>query len=55
MLTLVLRFNYYQVKIISVSDVITTDDDNSKLDIHFRGLINELYLDDLKKKTIRGL
>jgi len=55
MLTLVLRFNYYQVKIISVSDGIITDDDNSKLDIHVRGLINELYLDDLKKKTIRGL
>ena len=54
MLTLVLRFNYYQVKIISVSDGIITDDDNSKLDIHVRGLINELYLDDLKKKTIRG-
>lgn len=55
MLTLVLKFNYYQIKIISVSDGIITDDDNSKLDIHVRGLINELYLDDLKKKTMRGL
>ena len=25
------------------------------LGIHIRGLINELYLDDLKKKTMRGL
>ena len=50
MLTLVLKFNYYQIKIISVSDGIITDDDNSKLDIHIRGLINELYLDDLKKR-----
>jgi len=55
MLTLVLRFNYYQVKIASVSDGIVTDDDNAKLGIHVRGLINELYLDDLKKKTMRGL
>jgi len=55
MLTLVLKFNYLQIKIISVSDGIITDDDNSKLDIHMRGLINELYLDDLKKKTMRGL
>ena len=55
MLTLVLKFNYKQLKIISVSDGIITDDDNSKLDIHMRGLINELYLDDLKKKTMRGL
>jgi len=55
MLTLVLKFDYHQVKIISVSDGIITDDDNAKLGIHVRGLINELYLDDLKKKTMRGL
>jgi site-specific DNA recombinase len=55
MLTLVPKFNFHQVKIISVSDGIITDDDNSKLGIHIRGLINELYLDDLKKKTMRGL
>ena len=55
MLTLVLKFNYQQVKIISVSDGIITDEDNSKLSIHIRGLINELYLDDLRKKTMRGL
>ncbi len=55
MLTLVQKFDYFQVKIISVSDGIMTDDDNSKLGIHIRGLINELYLDDLKKKTMRGL
>ena len=55
MLTMVLKFNYLEIKIISVSDGIVTGDDNSKLDIHVRGLINELYLDDLKKKTMRGL
>ena len=55
MLTMVLKFNYLQIKIISVADGIITDDENSKLNIHVRGLINELYLDDLKKKTMRGL
>ncbi len=50
MLTLVLKFNYYQVKLISISDGIVTDDENSKLGIQMRGLINELYLDDLRKK-----
>ncbi len=55
MLTLVLKFNYLQIKLISVSDGIVTDDENSKLGIQMRGLINELYLDDLKKKTMRGL
>lgn len=55
MLTLVLKFNYYQVKLISVSDGIVSDDENSKLGIQMHGLINELYLDDLRKKTMRGL
>ncbi|MCK4947752.1 MAG: recombinase family protein [Candidatus Aureabacteria bacterium] len=55
MLTLVMKFNYLQIKLISVSDGIITDDENSKLGIHIRGFINELYLDDLKKKTMRGL
>jgi DNA invertase Pin-like site-specific DNA recombinase len=53
MLTLVLKFNYYQVKIISVSDGITTDDENSKLGIQMWGLINELYLDDFRKGQAR--
>jgi DNA invertase Pin-like site-specific DNA recombinase len=55
MLTMVLKFHYHQTKIISVSDGIITDDDNAKLGIHIRGFINELYLDDLRKKTMRGL
>ncbi len=55
MLTMVNKFAFHDVKIISVSDGIVTDDDNSKLGIHIRGLMNELYLDDLKKKTMRGL
>jgi len=55
MLTLVNKFNFHQIKIISVSDGIISDDENSKLGIHIRGLINELYLDDLRKKTMRGL
>ena len=55
MMTLVLKFNYYCIKIVSVSDGINTDDENSKLGIQLRGLVNELYLDDLRKKTMRGL
>ncbi len=33
----------------------TIDDQNFKLGIHIRGFINELYLDDLRKKRMRGL
>ena len=50
MLALVDKFTVYQIMIFSVSDGIVSDDDNSKLGIHIRGLMNELYLDDLKKK-----
>ncbi len=55
MMTLINKFNFYQIKIISVSDGINTDDENSKLGIQLRGLVNELFLDDLRKKTSRGL
>lgn len=55
MLTLVNKLNFHQIKIILLSDDIISDDDNSKLGIHIRGLINELYLDDLRKKTMREL
>ena len=55
MLTLVLKFHYHQVRIISVADNINTDDEGSKLGIQLRGLVNELYLDDLRKKTSRGM
>ena len=33
----------------------TVDDENSRLGIYIRGFINELYLDDLRRKTMRGL
>ena len=55
MLTLVLKFHFHQVRIISIADGINTDDENSKVGIQLRGLVNELYLDDLRKKTSRGL
>lgn len=51
MLTLVNKFHFHQIKIISVSDRIVTDDDKSKLSIRIKGLINERYLEDPKKKT----
>jgi DNA invertase Pin-like site-specific DNA recombinase len=55
MLSLVLKFNFWHISIISVSDGINTEDENAKLGIQLRGLVNELYLDDLRKKTMRGL
>ena len=47
MLTMILKLQFHQVKVISVADGLSSDDENSKLGIQLRGLINEVYLDDL--------
>jgi len=54
MLTLYAQFQYWEIDLISVSDGLNSRDEQSKLSIQMRGIINELYLDDLKKKTHRG-
>ena len=54
LLTLCAQFQYWQIDLISVADGLNTKDEHSKLSIQMRGIVNELYLDDLKKKTHRG-
>ena len=54
LLTLCAQFQYWQIELISVADGLNTKDEHSKLSIQMRGIVNELYLDDLKKKTHRG-
>ena len=54
LLTLCAQFQYWQVELFSVADGLNTKEEHSKLGIQMRGIINELYLDDLKKKTHRG-
>lgn len=49
------RLKYAGVRVIGVSDGTDTARDNYKLDTGLRGLMSELYLDDLAKKTHRGL
>ena len=51
---LLCRFMYLQVRLISVSDGLDTEDENAKVGYQFRSIFNELYLTDLKKKTHRG-
>ena len=53
LLTLYAQFEYMEVELISVADGLNTRDEHSKLNIQMRGIINELYLDDLKKKKSR--
>lgn len=46
---------YYEIRVVGVSDGIDTERKGSKLETGMRGMINEIYLDDLREKTHRGL
>ncbi|MHB1117743.1 recombinase family protein [Sideroxydans sp.] len=48
-------FKYKNIRLIGVSDGVDTDRTGYKLEIGMRGLMAELYLDDLAEKTHRGL
>ncbi|WP_425493171.1 recombinase family protein [Dyella lutea] len=49
------RLRFRGVRLIGVSDGVDTARKNHKLDTGLRGLMSELYLDDLAEKTHRGL
>lgn len=52
--TLLCLFQYWGISLISVSDGLDMREEHAKVAYQFRGIINELYLADLKKKTHRG-
>ena len=52
---LVRRLNFHGVRLIGVSDGVDTGRKSHKLDVGVRGLMAEVYLDDLAEKTHRGL
>src|SRR5215813_6489570 len=54
LLTLYAEFRFNGVRIISRADSLDRDDLHSKLGFQMRGIVNELYLDDLREKTLRG-
>jgi len=43
-----------EIKVVSVADGLDTSDSEAKLGIQIRGIFNELQLEDLRKKTLRG-
>lgn len=49
------RFRFKQMRIVGVSDGFDSDSKGHKIHAGVRGLINEIYLDDLRDKTHRGL
>jgi site-specific DNA recombinase len=52
---LIKRLRFVGVRIIAVADGIDTADDTTKVSVTVKSLVNELYLDDLRKTTKRGL
>ena len=55
MLSVISNLHFEGIRIVSVSDGLDSYDEESKLGIQIRGIFNELHLQDLKKKTLRGL
>jgi len=49
------RLRFIGISIIAVADNINTADDTTKITVTVKSLVNELYLDDLRKATKRGL
>ncbi|MEO6026745.1 MAG: recombinase family protein [Candidatus Binatia bacterium] len=54
LLTLYAELRFYGVRILSRADCLDSEDPHSKLGFQMRGIVNELYLDDLREKTLRG-
>ena len=52
--TLLCLFQFWGIDLISVGDGLNTQEEHAKVAYQFRGIFNELYLSDLKKKTHRG-
>ena len=52
---LVKRLRFFGVRIVAVSDGLDTQDESTKISVTVKSLVNELYLDDLRKTTKRGL
>ena len=49
LLTLYAEFRFNGVRIISRADSLDSDDQHAKLGFQMRGIVNELYLDDLRE------
>ena len=52
---IVKRLRFFGVRIVAVSDGLDTGEENTKISVTVKSLVNELYLDDLRKTTKRGL
>ena len=53
--TTIRKFKFWGLRIVGVSDGFDSDAKGHKIQAGMRGMINEIYLDDLAEKTHRGL
>ena len=54
MQSLVAEFSFHGVHVVSVADGLDSGDEDALLEIQMRGVFNELYLADLRQRTLRG-
>src|SRR5438105_13763144 len=54
MLSVLAELHFVGVHVVSVADGLDSHDEEATLGIQIRGIFNELQLQDLKKKTLRG-
>ena len=54
MLSVLGELRFKGVRVVSVADGLDSDDEEATLGIQIRGIFNELQLQDLRKKTLRG-
>jgi site-specific DNA recombinase len=54
LLTLYAELRFHGIRIVSRADSLDSEDRHAKLGFQMRGIVNELYLDDLRDKTLRG-
>ena len=55
LLELIKVFKYRNANLIAIADNIDTRDERSKIGYQIKGVFNELLLDDLRNKTVRGM
>ncbi len=54
MLSILAELHFEGIRVVSVADGLDSEDEEATLGIQIRGIFNELQLQDLKKKTLRG-
>jgi site-specific DNA recombinase len=55
MLTIIADLRFCGVRVVSVADGLDSDQEEANFSIQLRGIANELFLTDLRKKVLRGL